>query len=76
MDFARQLKTLRIARGLTQEQLAEKAFTSNVFISNLETNKMLPSPDLDSRLRKALDWTELEDQAFAILNKEPAGDAR
>lgn len=76
MDFGRNLKTMRFARKLTQAQLADKAVTSQVFISAMETGKMLPSPDLEARLRKALDWGTLEDKAFAILSKEPTGDAR
>ncbi len=33
----RQLKALRRAKGLTQEELAEKAHISVIFLSNLET---------------------------------------
>ena len=72
MSFGEDLRTLRATRGLTQRQLAEKAVTSRVFISYLETGLMLPTPDLEKRLRKALNWTELEDQAFKILGREPA----
>ena len=72
MDFGHNLRTLRVARGLTQGELADVAMTSNVFISHIETGKMLPGIDLEKRLRKALNWTELEDEAFAILGREPA----
>jgi len=73
MDFAHNLKTMRTIRKLTQAELAEAAMTAQAFISHMETGKMLPSPDLEARLRKALDWGDLEDEAFAILSKEPAG---
>ncbi len=72
MKFGEALRTLRGTRNLTQAQLAAKALTSRVFISYLETGLLLPTPDLEKRLRDALNWTELEDQAFKILAKEPA----
>lgn len=72
MSFGEALRTLRGARNLTQAQLAEKALTARVFISYLETGRLLPTPDLEKRLRKALNWTALEDEAFKILGKEPA----
>jgi transcriptional regulator with XRE-family HTH domain len=72
MNFAERLRTMRTARGLTQEQLAEIAMTSATFISHIETGKMLPTEELKERLKRALDWTELEDEAFKILGREPA----
>ena len=71
MDFAQNLKTLRIVRKLTQAELADKAMTSQAFISHIESGKLRPTPDLEKRLRKALDWTELEEKAFEILSREP-----
>ena len=70
MDFAQNLKTMRTVRKLTQEQLADKAMTSPAFISHLETGKMLPTPDLEKRLKEALGWGELEEKAFEILGRE------
>ena len=72
MDFAQNLRTMRATRNLTQAELADMAMTSRVFISHLESGKLLPGPDLEKRLRKALNWTELEDEAFEILGREPA----
>ena len=72
MDFAQNLKMMRTQRNLTQAQLADMAFTSQAFVSHIETGKMLPTPDLIVRLRTALNWTELEDEAFKILGREPA----
>ncbi len=74
MDFAHNLKTMRIVRELTQAELADKAMTSQAFISHIESGKRRPTPDLETRLRKALDWGDLEDEVFAILSKEPAGE--
>ena len=72
MDFGRKLRTIRAARNLTQIELADRAMTTQFFISAIEQGKMLPSPDLEMRLRNATGWTELEDEAFAILGREPA----
>ena len=70
MDFARRLRTMRAARGFTQIELADVAMTTQFFISAIEQGKMLPAPDLEMRLRKVLDWGELEDKAFEILGRE------
>ena len=70
MDFAHKLRTMRAARNLTQVRLGELAMTSQWLISYIEVGQMLPSPDLEKRLRKALDWTELEDRVFEILGRE------
>lgn len=70
MNFAERLRTMRAARDLTQEALAEAAMTSATFISHLETGKMLPTPELERRLREALRWGEDEDKAFVILERE------
>lgn len=72
MGFRQNLKTMRAIRNLSQAELAELAETNRVFISHIEAGKMLPSPDLEKRLREALNWTELEDEAFEILGREPA----
>ena len=70
MDFARRLRTIRAARGFTQIELADVAMTTQFFISAIEQGKMLPTPDLEKRLKKALGWTELEEKAFEILGRE------
>lgn len=71
MSFAEDLKTMRTIRNLTQAELADKAMTSQAFVSHIETGKMLPTEELRRRLKKALNWTALEDEAFAILSREP-----
>ena len=72
MDFAENLKTMRTIRKLTQEQLADKAMTSQAFISHIESGKMLPTPSLKRRLREALTWDEDHDTALEILGCESA----
>ena len=70
MDFKQRLKTMRAMRNLNQTDLARLAGTSRQFISHIEVGTMLPSPDLEKRLREALGWTLLEDEAFEILGRE------
>jgi transcriptional regulator with XRE-family HTH domain len=49
------LKKLRIAKGLTQEQLGNKVGVSDAYITMLETGaRKNPSLDLLERLAKAL----------------------
>jgi len=70
MDFGSRLRTMRAARNLNQTELADKAMTTQFFISAIEVGKMLPTPDLEARLRQALRWGIYEDRAFEILERE------
>ena len=72
MNFGSRLRTMRATRKLNQTELADRAMTTQVFISAIEVGKVLPTPELEQRLRKALGWGELEDRAFEILGREPA----
>lgn len=49
------LRKLRIARGLTQGEVAERCATSIAFFSNLERGVMLPGLAVLLRLGEALD---------------------
>ena len=49
------LRKLRIARGLTQGEVAERCATSIAFISNLERGVMLPGLAVLLRLGDALE---------------------
>jgi len=71
MSFAEDLKTMRTIRKLTQAQLADKALTSQAFVSHIETGKMLPTPELKERLKRALGWTAVQNEAFRLLECEP-----
>lgn len=66
------LKELREDRGLTLQQLAEKAKTSNQQISNLEKSKRRLTWDWIMRLAEALQCHPLEitDGPAAILPKD------
>jgi transcriptional regulator with XRE-family HTH domain len=52
--FGRQVRKLRFARELTQEQLAEKVGVSLNFLNLIERGQRAPSFDNMERLAKAL----------------------
>ena len=54
-DFGEQLRNTRIARHLTQEQLAEMADITRVMIARYETTSQLPALDTLIRIADALD---------------------
>lgn len=60
-QFAKNLKTIRKSRKLTQEQLAEIVNIDFRYISFLENAKSFPSCDLIEKLSKALNvnYTDL-----------------
>jgi transcriptional regulator with XRE-family HTH domain len=53
--FGPHLRALRIARGLTQAELAERADTNTMFISKLERGVTTPTIGTLIRLARALD---------------------
>jgi len=55
MDIGQAIKTLRIKRGMTQAQLAERCGISNNAISSLETGKAYPPKSTVERLCMELD---------------------
>ena len=67
MTYASQLRMMRQARGLTQEQLAEKSGIPNTYLSLMETGKVIPAGEWDTRLREALGWTLETDASLAQL---------
>ncbi|MGB9430067.1 MAG: helix-turn-helix transcriptional regulator [Gammaproteobacteria bacterium] len=55
MAFHDNLRTLRLARGLTQPALAEKADIEQSYLSKLENGRSRPSDDVLARLAQALE---------------------
>ena len=55
MSFEENLRTLRLARGLTQPMLAEKADIEQSYLSKLENGRSKPSEDVLARLAQALE---------------------
>lgn len=54
-QFGRNLQSVRVAAGLTQEKLAEKADISLRYVQMLESGAKNPSLVTLSNIRKALD---------------------
>jgi transcriptional regulator with XRE-family HTH domain len=55
MIFGKKLRKLRKAKGITQQQLAEKlGFVSNSYVSEVESGKFIPSKEKLKRIAKAL----------------------
>jgi len=52
--LAENLKKIRRLRGLTQEQLAEKANVSSHYVAMVETRKTFPKPEMLERFAKTL----------------------
>lgn len=55
MPFHENLRTLRLARGLTQPALAEKADIEQSYLSKLENGRSKPSEEVLTRLAQALE---------------------
>jgi len=55
MSFQENLRTLRLARGLTQPLLAEKAGIEQSYLSKLENGRSRPSEEVLARLAQALE---------------------
>jgi len=55
MNLPRAIRTCRLARGLTQQQLARSAAISTSYLSLLESGKKEPSLQLLGRLADALE---------------------
>jgi transcriptional regulator with XRE-family HTH domain len=64
--LAENLKKNRRLRGLTQEQLAEKAEVSSHYVAMIETCKTFPKPEMLERFAKTLGIEPY--QLFAVEN--------
>lgn len=53
----KRISLIRKNRGMTQEQLAEKAELSNVYISHIENSRSIPSLETLMKICSALDIT-------------------
>jgi transcriptional regulator with XRE-family HTH domain len=79
MNFGQKLRQLRIRKGLTQQQLAEKlGYVTNSYVSDVESGHFIPSRERLKKIAKALDvpFKEIEDMLFeskleALGIKEP-----
>lgn len=71
MPFHENLRTLRLARGLTQPALAEKAGIEQSYLSKLENGRSRPSEEVLARLAQAL-----EVKAEALQNGDEVEETR
>ena len=79
MNFGQKLRQLRIEKGLTQQELAERlGYKSNSYVSDVESGHFIPSRDKLKKIAKALDvpFKVLEDMLLesrleALGIKEP-----
>lgn len=55
MTFGNRLRSLRRAKGLTQQELADKTDVSRIYIQALESNRRTPSMKLLRKLALSLD---------------------
>lgn len=53
----KRISLIRKNRGMTQEQLAEKAELSNIYISHIENSRSIPSLETLMKICSALDTT-------------------
>ena len=72
--IGKQIKTLRQARGMSQEELSEKVSINPKYLSAIERGKANPTLDIFTRLAEALNVSlpdlfnyELEPKEFAQL---------
>jgi transcriptional regulator with XRE-family HTH domain len=72
--FGPHLRALRIARGLTQAELAELADTNTMFISKLERGVTTPTIGTLVRLAKALQCRVVE--LVAVFDQRRRGSAK
>lgn len=70
MRYGMKLRVMRLVRGLRQAEVEEKAGIPYTYLSRVESGAMLPTPEMEARIRKALDWPENADHAFAILENQ------
>ena len=59
VDFSENIKTLRKARGLSQQKLAEKADISETWVREIEHGCANVTRDIVDRIAKALDVSVL-----------------
>jgi transcriptional regulator with XRE-family HTH domain len=72
--LAENLKKTRRLKGLTQEQLAEKADVSSHYVAMVETRKTFPKPEMLERFAKTLGIEP--HQLFTVENNPNAPDER
>ena len=68
MNFGKQMRTLRTVRDMSQQNLADRINLSRTYVAAIEAGTLRPSTEIEVLIRKALDWPEDAEAAFAILS--------
>jgi transcriptional regulator with XRE-family HTH domain len=72
MDVGTQIRIMRAARGISQQELASASGVPSYTLSLVETGKVVPTPEMESAIKRALRWPAEAEVAFAILEGEEA----
>jgi transcriptional regulator with XRE-family HTH domain len=68
LDFATKLRTMRQIRNMSQVELAELSGVPNSRISDMESHKVVPVGEWETRLKAALNWPTDESAFEALLS--------
>jgi len=68
------IKTVRMFRQMSQQELGKRTGLSQFVISFIETNRANPTDEQFERIKAALNWPsdEAVEAAFQLLQGEPA----
>jgi transcriptional regulator with XRE-family HTH domain len=72
MGIGTQIRVMRAARGMSQQDLAAASGVPSYTLSLVETGKTLPTPEMEAVIKRALRWPARAEEAFAILEGEGA----
>ena len=72
MDIGTQIRVMRVVRGISQGNLARLAGIAGRDLSQIETGKMLPTPETERCIKAPLRWPAQAEAAYAILEREGA----
>lgn len=72
MNIGTQIRVMRAARGISQQELASASGVPSYTLSLIETGKALPTPEMEAAIKRALRWPAEAEVAFAILEGEEA----
>ena len=67
MDLGRSIKTVRVAQGMQQIELAERVGVSQSYMSRVESNLVVPTEPQLEQIKAVLHWPDRADEALEIL---------
>lgn len=69
MDFATRMRLIRMAHGLTQQELALKCGIPTNYLSQIESGKLTPGGNWLAKIQNALHWNATADAALDTLHE-------